>query len=229
MSDFDIVSIPDDEKLRWTVLIDGEEVKADLVVITSQFGTIKYGRRPEGYNGWALWEVGGGGAGSVPFARDEQGEIYVGVILEKRLNLGGEVLNYIGGYCDPGETHRETALRETLEETGVDLGEAAYELPGLPGAANRAYWVANAEEGEGIHTWTREVPFALLEPAEGVSYKPRLKLGEDDEELDLAEAWQALLPKNAAQVRFLPWREAAMQVPCMISRSEILKLIATLL
>jgi 8-oxo-dGTP diphosphatase len=44
-------------------------------------------------------------------------------MIRKRRGLGAELYNGPGGKVEPGETPAEAAVRETREETGVDVGE----------------------------------------------------------------------------------------------------------
>lgn len=96
---FEMSQIPKDKVRGWSVLVDGEGVQAGKVEISSKFGTLTYGLRPEGYDGWAFREQGGGGAVTVPYAHTPEGELLIGLLLEKRANMGDEpVWCAIGGF-----------------------------------------------------------------------------------------------------------------------------------
>lgn len=210
---FVMTSVPPEQR-RWTVEIDGEKVSVGMVVFTHpNFGTVTYGLRPEGYDAWVVREPGGGGAATVPYARTPDGELLVALLRESRANMGDEpVWDLIGGFIDPGETHAEAQVREAEEETGLDTVRA-HELPGLPAAANRAYWVADAKAGEGLHVWGIEVPFSHLEVDETFGgYKLKSSIGIEE--------------RKAAHVRFFPWREAVKCTPCALTRAAIAQLLA---
>jgi len=212
---FEIVAIPEDKGRGWTVLINGKEQQVGKIEITSKFGTLSYGLRPEGFDGWAFREEGGGGAVTVPYARTPDGELLLGLVREKRANMGAEpVWCVIGGFIDPGESHEEAQTRETAEETGLDATRAE-ELTGLPANANRAFFVADAFGNEGVHAYGLELPFDQLE--------------EDGESWQLKNA--ALLAgfKKVDEVRFFPWKDAIKRSPDALARSAIAQLLAAVL
>lgn len=212
---FEIRRIPEDKERDWTVFIDGEERKVGLVEIRSKFGTLAYGLRPEGYDGWAFREQGGGGAVTVPYVRTPDGELLVGLLLEKRTNMGDEpVWCVIGGFVDPGESHDTTQAREVAKESGLDAAKAE-KLAGMNTNANRAFFVADANAGEGVHAYGLPLSFNWLE-LDGDSYK-------------LKDA--ALLAgfKKAGDVRLFPWRKAIERSPDALARSAIAQLLAMVL
>ena len=45
------------------------------------------------------------------------------LMIHKRRGLGADLYNGPGGKVEPGETPRESAVRETREETGLDVGD----------------------------------------------------------------------------------------------------------
>lgn len=152
---------------------------------------------------------------TVPYARTPEGELLVGLLLEKRANMGGEpVWCAIGGFVDPGESHDKAQAREANEETGLDSAKAE-ELAGMNTNANRAFFVADANAGEGVHAYGLSLPFGWLE-MDGESYK-------------LKDA--ALLSgfKKASDVRLFPWRKAIGRSPDALARSAIAQLLATVL
>lgn len=212
---FEMNQIPEDKGRGWTVLVDGEERKVGIVEIKSKFGTLTYGLRPEGYDGWVFREQGGGGAVTVPYTRTPEGELLVGLLLEKRANMGDKsVWCVIGGFVDPDESHSAAQAREAAEESGLDAAKAE-ELTGMNTNANRAFFVADANAGEGVHAYSLSLPFDWLE-ADGESYK-------------LKDA--ALLSgfKKAGDVRLFPWRKAIDCSPDALARSAIAQLLAAVL
>lgn len=212
---FEMGQIPDDKGRGWTVLVDGEERKVSNIEISSKFGTLTYGLRPEGYDGWAFREQGGGGAVTVPYAHTPDGELLVGLLLEKRANMGDQpVWCAIGGFVDPGETHKQAQAREAGEESGLNTAKAE-ELAGMATNANRAFFVADAKAGEGVHAYGLALPYGWLE--------------EDGESFRLKDA--ALLPgfKKVSDVRLFRWRDAIGRSPDALARSAISQLLATVL
>lgn len=209
---FPVTRIPADQDPGWKIFLDGEERRVGLIELVSKYGRLSFGRRPEGYTAWAFAETGGGGPVTLPWTRTLAGEILVGLILEKRMNLGGDRLCAIGGFQKPGETQAAGQAREASEEAGLDTTRAV-ELPGLPTVSNRLFFVADPEAGEGTHAYALEVPFGwLVEAPDGYVLGP----GRQDPNFKKPEA-----------LRFLPWREAVRQTCDSLARSAIAQLVAT--
>lgn len=155
---FEMEPIPPDQKRGWEVKINGEYMPAGLVEIRStRFGTLTYGLRPEGYDGWVFEEIGGGGAVTLPYTKMPDGTLLVGLIEEDRPNMGGKRLCIIGGFVNPGEKHEAAQVREAAHEADLNASEAE-ELPGYPVNSNRAFFVADATKGEGVHAYAIEIP-----------------------------------------------------------------------
>jgi len=187
-------AVPDDR--RWNVFIDGVEHRSSIIEIENlKYGVVTYGQRPEGYPSWVFAQQGGGGVITLPYVIPVDGEILVGLIKEKRANMGEEpVWCVIGGFVDPNETHREAQARELAEEAGFLEVMRSVEMPGLPINADRAFFVADSAKGEGDHAFMYRISEGELE-ADGDSFK-------------LKDA--ALFPgfKKASELRFFPWRKA---------------------
>lgn len=211
---FEMVPVPKEKGRGWTVLVDGREEQVGKIEISSKFGTLTYGLRPEGYDGWSFRERGGGGAVTVPYARTPEGKLLVWLLLEKSPNMGDEpVWCAIGGFVDPGESHDTAQAREAAEESGLTATKAE-ELPGMSMNPNRIFFVADASEGEGVHAYGLSVPFDWLE-ADGDSYKLK----------DVA----LLGHKKASNVRFFSWREAVVRSADALARSAIAQLLVAVL
>ena len=166
---FEMVAIsPEDQPRRgWEIQVNGEVVDgpvADAVFAQKKMGIeVQYGKRPEGYDGVIVRELGGGGAVTIPYMVDKQGEIFVGVVEENRPLLGGKVLNVPRGFLDKGETHKDAASRELAEETGYRaLGARVIKLvQGLN--PNSTYFDTSRSEEEGVSIFAVRVEPEELE------------------------------------------------------------------
>lgn len=213
---FQIGTIPEGHKRGWKVLIDGKEQKVGRIEISSKFGTLTYGFRPEGYDGWAFLEQGGGGTITLPYTYTLDGELLVGLLLEKRPNMGDQpVWCAIGGFVDPGESHEQAQVREADEESGLSTAQAK-EFPSMANNSNRGFFVADAGAHEGVHAYGLLMPFDWLEE-EGGGNSWKLKL---NTHLD---------HKKAGDVRFFRWRDAIRQCPDSLARAAIAQLLAEVL
>jgi len=186
--------VPQDK--RWKVDDSYDERRnVDFLQLLSQCGLLIYGQRPEGYPSWVFAEQGGGGVIILPYVIPVSGEILVGLIKEKRANMGEEpAWCGIGGFLNPNETHREAQVREFVEETGFLEAVQSEELPGLPINADRAFYVADPQKGEGVHAYCIRILDGELE-ANGDCFKLRDSV---------------LRPgfEKVNEVRFFPWRKA---------------------
>jgi len=210
---FQISRIPGDKPRGWAVYIDGILSRdVGTVKIASKFGEMTYGLKPEGYDGWIFHESGGGGAITIPFVRINR-EIYIGLILEPRLNMGeNPVWCAIGGFKDPNETHRCTAERETREEVGFLT--AVKNLIGLPFNSNRGFFQTDIED-EGIHAYGLEIPveWIMIDDNDGCRLSPSVTIG----------------VKKETNVRFFHWQDAVRLTPDGIALAGIAQLLATIL
>lgn len=220
LSDFQIGTIPEDHNRGWTVLIDGEPTQVGkLEIVHEKLGVLTYGLRPEGWDGWAFAETGGGGSITIPYCKTTEGELLVGFILENRSNMGGKRWCAIGGFKEPGETPLEAAVREAFEEAGVDFGANMIRLegmPGLPGNANRLFFIANPDEDEGVHAYGLEVPVSLLQKSEDGYRFREGKIG------------AALMPKGDRGVLFMPWRDAVQKSADCLAGFAVARLVAVI-
>lgn len=176
--------------------------------LKSKFGTLRYGKRPEGFDAWTFEYPGG--AVTVPYAFTPDNELLVALVREARANIeGGAMFNAIGGFVKPNEAVEEAQTRASEAETG--LVREAEMLSGPHSVADRAFFVSNPETGQGCNrVFGMELPFAELIPAEGGGYAVA-SLGDF---------------KKADDVRFFPWREAVQKTPDGIARAAIAQLLA---
>jgi hypothetical protein len=155
---FEIAPIPEGHKRGWEIHVNGvRRDDVNHVEFKSRFGELPFGLRPEGYDGWAFHETGGGGAVTLPYTVMDGDALYVGLIKENRPNMGGEQLCIVGGFIAPGETHAAAQVRGADEEAGLNSASAV-ELPGLPFCSNRLFFVADPAKGEGMHAYALEIP-----------------------------------------------------------------------
>lgn len=145
-------------KRGWTVMINGEivPVVSSLSIRHDKMGIdFNYGQHPDGYDSIGIHEQGGGGAATVPYAIIE-GQLMIGVVAQKRVAAGGVVLEIPRGFLDLGETHDETALRETKEETGLDVIKSRLEKLGSEMNPNSTFF-NTSREGEGVSYYAIQV------------------------------------------------------------------------
>ena len=218
---FTITKIPLDKICGWTVYINGHKQRIEMIEVKSQFGTLTYGVRPEGYDSWVFKEQGGGGAVTVLYTYTPDGELYIGMILEDRPNMGDEqVWCVIGGFIKPSETHQDAQLRESVEEAGINV--KAEQLPGLPMVSNRLFFVADVRCGEGVHAYALNVPFDQLKLIdEQMGAKGGFRFAEEN--IKLGDF------KKANQVTFFNWRDAIKITPDALGRAAIAQLLADVL
>ncbi|MFZ5364611.1 MAG: NUDIX domain-containing protein [Patescibacteria group bacterium] len=182
---------------RWKVFIDGKEVEnaCRIRIFNERFGELNYGLSPVGqFAQWAFHEIGGGGSVNVPYAIVD-GILLIGVLPENRPFQGGMVENLPRGFLDPGENHFETAVRETLEEVGVDVSGRIRELSGKPVNPNSAFFETAAQGEGGMFFSVRFYDEELVEGEE-------IRL---DPSVVRAATMQA---EKMMTVRFIPWIEA---------------------
>lgn len=209
---FKIREIKDGEKHSWIVLIDGVEQKVGKIEIISKFGEVIYGMRPEGYDSWCFHEQGGGGTVTIPYSLTPRGELLVGLISEKRPNMGeNPVWCAIGGFIEPKETHENANIREANEETGLDAKKAK-ELPGPFINPNRAFFITDSfnedlSKREGTHFYGLEVPYDKLDGD--------YKLSDPNFFTDF---------KKAGNIRFFNWGDAIKCTSDALALSGIAKL-----
>ncbi|MDP2788581.1 MAG: NUDIX domain-containing protein [bacterium] len=215
---FDMKPIDPAKKRGWKVLVDGHEIVPGIIEISSQFGTLTYGQRPEGYDAWVFRQMNAGGVVTIPYSFTPDGKLLVGFLYENRANMGGVVACVIGGFIDPGEKHDDAQARKTAEEAGIASMRATL-LPGMNSNANRAFFVCDANAGEGDHMYGLFIPYNELESVDG------------DESFCLRQDAVALLPafKKGSEMCFLPWREAVRQSPDGIFQAGVARLLAEVL
>lgn len=131
MLPFEMSEIPltpeEQAKRGWELAINGETVEevGSASISHPKMGIeVTYAKRPEGYDGVVIREPGG--AATIPYMIDADGQIFVGVVKEYRPTMGeAETTNIPRGFSDLGESKAETAARELKEETGATMGAAA--------------------------------------------------------------------------------------------------------
>lgn len=205
----DILPIPEGFTRGWKVFVRA----GGVVEISSKFGTLKYGLRPEGYDGWAFYGIGGGGSVTIPYARNK-GELFIGLVNENRPNISHDpVLCAIGGFLDPKETHESAQRREASEEVGINTLKAR-KLTGVPTCPDRGFFVCNVDKDEGVHSYALEIPFEWLAPqGNGFTLNPEHLLG----------------VKRESDVIFYHWRTAIALTPDGLARAAIAQLLSEVL
>lgn len=184
--------INDPSKNQWTLKINGEIIEGVkfLELYNPNFGEITYGKHPRGYDCWFFHENGGGGEITILYFKDSDGLLYISLLKENRVNMGGENYCAIGGFFDPTDANKHSAVhRETEEETGLTF--QLEELPGLLVNTNRAVFITNAKENDGLICYCAEISTQEVEkdPLDNNLYKFKSHLEN---------------PKSA-NIKFVPW------------------------
>lgn len=205
---------PEDNR-TWTVRIDGKPVEAGLVeIVNERFGTLVFGKRPEGFDGWLFRQTNGGGVITIPYAfighQASVETLHVGLIEEYRPNMGGLVLCAIGGFVEPTETTNEAQERELKEEAGVEFGQPQ-RVTSVGMNPNRAFFVGTADEGDMV--------YALPTPTRHLYQNERGQWRIREGRLNA---------KREADIVFLHWRDVALEVSDALAKAATLSLIANL-
>lgn len=189
-------------KRGWTVSVNGAPLPnvRSAEISAPQFGAVRYGMTPGGYDGWSFSEAGGGGSAVIPFCVEEK-RLLIGTIREFRHNLGSETANVPRGFLDPGEVHLAAARRELAEETGFH-SDHVFQLPGEPVNCNSSFFETPAPD-LGVRFFAVEVAAGLLERREGA-----MRFREDVLATEPVE--QALRRRERiGATEFVEWTEAA--------------------
>lgn len=198
------------KKRGWRLEINGTEVPdvVSMRLVNPRFGELAYGLTPGGWDGWVFHEVGGGGSVMVPVVFIGSNTYpHIGLLLQKRDNAGGEVLNVPRGFLDLGETHFGTAQREVAEEMGLatDLSTRLVSISDLINP-NSTFFV-NSGPGEGIKFFALCIAEKEIEPV--VQVEP---VARESNAYRFKRHLIIPLPKQAKGIMkctFVPWDEAA--------------------
>jgi 8-oxo-dGTP pyrophosphatase MutT (NUDIX family) len=198
MSDL-ITVIPVDLKHDWVFEVDFQVVKARLIQVKNEsFGTLSIGKRPEGPKavGWTWKEIGGGGAGVIPWILLND-ILYTGLIAQNRPTMGeGQKWQIPRGFVEPGLSHHESAQMEMKAETGIDPKDFLVHLPEEPQNPNSTFF--DTSEGNGFEFYSFLVKRYYLKLDEepicfrGGIFKPSDTTGE-----------------RITDCRFFPWKKGA--------------------
>jgi ADP-ribose pyrophosphatase YjhB (NUDIX family) len=215
-------------KRGWKLEINGKEFEEPIEnarLFNSRMGVeLKYGQRPEGYDGFVLTEPGGGGAVTIPYYVHE-GNIYIGVVEEARPTCTDGatemVMNVPRGFLTPGETHFETAKRALAEEAGYEpLEKRIVQLNGEPQNPNSTYFVTGKDKGVrmyGVQVHDFEVSMA--------------KSSDDPSEREFQFDKEIIKPtsrmgERIGKSKFIHWKKAASQID-MFTAAGVARILAT--
>ncbi len=222
------------KKLGWNVKVDGgydtvtDHPFISQVELSSQYGVLRYGMTPGGYDGWSFHEVGGGGTVILPYAV-VNGQPYVGLLHEKRHNQGGMVWNCPRGFLNSAtENHFEAAQRELAEELftehSLDVTKTKVEpLDGEPGNCNSAFF-ETPSAGEGLKYFAAKFHPAVLQDDGNGGYVFKTGFLQPDSKLDAA---QKGMGEKILKSRFVHWKEAA-RVSDLFTNAAVARLLAKL-
>jgi ADP-ribose pyrophosphatase YjhB (NUDIX family) len=194
--------LPSDHPRTWRVTLNDQDITPQTNLIQFDhplLGTLTFGLRPDGHDGWTYHETGGGGAIMTPYCFIDH-ELFIGVIEEKKnlQSLHAKIKTLPGGFKDPGESHHMAVRRETLEETGFDPQKhQLVQLGGSGGNPNNGFF----------ETWDKN---------EGVFF---FSLELQPEELNLTTR-----PPTLHQLKFYPFARVA-KVGDMFTLSALARLI----
>ncbi len=176
----------------WILKINNEEIKNVVFMELSNpnFGKVIYGEHPKGYDCLFFHENGGGGEISILYFKDSDELLYISLLKENRVNMSGENYCAIGGFFDPTDKNKHSAVqRETEEETGLTV--QLEELPGLVVNTNRAVFITNAKKNEGLSCYSAEIPIEDVE--------------KDPLDKNLYKFKPHLENSKSTNIRFVPW------------------------
>ncbi len=203
----------DPDKMTWTVTVDGKEIRPQHLEISSPYGNFQLGWRPEGYHGWAF-KPGMKGAMTLPWTKNTEGEVLIGLVHEHRPNMGpGKVWCPLSGFVEVGESAAEGALRESLEEGGLDTSGATL-LPGAQVNTDRMYYIMEPGDNWGMQMFACRIGFDLLEFVDENRWRPKLSVISHKKESDLF---------------FLPWRKATVLSAGALALAGIARLMSQVL
>lgn len=188
-----LVDIPPDKqgKRGWKVEVNGVEVAevSRVSISNPKFGVLEYGSDPAGYDRWGFHENGGGGSVVVPYSLIE-GELYIGVVEQVRVNQGGAVLNIPRGFLHAGETHFRAARREFVEETShTPQKNDVFRFEGRSMNPNSAFFETIGPD-EGVQAFGLRISHEVLERRLDGGYRFRpgmLQADPASKDLKLAE------------------------------------------
>ena len=145
------------------------------------------------------------------FFHPETNEVFVGLLMESRPNMGGPSLCIVGGMNSASLSRDETQSKEAEEEAGMKT--EAELLPGAFVNSNRLFFLADAKKDEGIRICVVEVPYALVEQDEEKTEEYLFVPGSD-------------FGKKPGAVIFKPWKQAVLESADVIAHSAIIRLFA---
>ena len=154
---YKITPLVPEQKRDWSLVVNGEEihdVESVTLVNTRLNMSVDYGMRPEGYDGFVIRELGG--AVTIPYTMDLNGQIYIGLVNEYRPTTGEKsTLNVPRGMTDLGEDHKTTAERELAEETGYRLQKIGKRVVQLASNlnVNSSLFDNSREENQGVSVY----------------------------------------------------------------------------
>lgn len=118
------------------------------------------------------WRVGGGGAATIMWSRDPEGNLFVGGVLQNRAFIDrlNKVFNIARGFARPGEDIRDAALRELDEEVGNPDLLVPQSLPGAPVNMDSAWFDSEGDFNGTVEFFHLQVPWELLVAQDDGSY-----------------------------------------------------------
>lgn len=217
---FKMTVLPIGHKPGWKLSIGGRCIPVDgLIKLTSKWGTLTYGMRPEGFDGW-VYRIAPTVV-TLPFTYTPEGEILVGLFLERRPNLSSKpVLCVMGGFVESGESCEKAQRRESDEEGGMETGEAK-KVDGVGSVPDRLLYECDVNNGGGVSCYLLRIAYEDLGFPNNTAAHYRI----------LIESSAYHLPKRKPEFTlvFLPWRQAVKESPDALARAAIAQLLSEVL
>lgn len=206
----------------WVLTLDGRVTDYRILELKNpKYGTIAAGQTPGGYDSWAFHEIGGGGSVSVPYTIIN-GKLFIGVVAEKRPNLGGIVLNVPRGFLTKlqgaVEKASDAAKRELQEETGLSAEEILGNQKSLHRDSagvnmNSAFFVTVVYE-EGVHFFAAKIRDDIMSKYSGersLEEEIGCRVGTTEvyrADKNIAKNKNLDVWENIYGLYFIPWEEA---------------------
>lgn len=145
-----------DQKRDWAVKINGEIVTnvQSLEIQNPNFGTLYYGKHPNGHDRILFEESKGCGAIITLYTFFKK-KLYLSMLMENRLNMGGDAYCAIGGYLNNSNPDIARIMCKKL-----NFIPQIEQLPGYNVNPNRSLYITS--ENTGLKCYCGEISSSML-------------------------------------------------------------------